>query len=391
MIGPPQEVSTFLDYFLEVPQTVLALSVIAILLGVTAIICNTVVLMFYLNQYKKLYPMLYLFNSGCDCLAVLGSILVGVVLVQLYQREEGGSVDLEDEPSNTLIGAVFFVVSVTTRASVVSSLAISVVRLINIMWAHYKINCKVVLGVLTGFLLFWLGFTAAELALTLNKPGKPIECGSSGDNEEILRKEPPKHDGSRKHEGTQNTFDSQGENQSDGEIFSSKIGELFLQPFVGKEIICELENAVDKSLPDLKIFLLEVVPFIIPVCLASFSLVLISYKLLSSKVGRNSDITRTITITVTWLTLFYVLCNVPFFVVLCVLGHPLPENSNNTTVVVRFVTTMMLPAVSACLTPGTLILRGSKIRRFYSEKISSSFRNGGQDNLQSETRFQDTK
>ena len=319
---------------------------------------------------------------------------MGVVLAQLYQREEEGSVDPEDEPSEALTGSVFYVVSVTTRVSVVCSLTISVVRLINIMWAHYKINYKILLGVMIGFMMFWLGFTAAELALTLNKSGPPSMCGSASDGGKTGKKDPPKHKRPPKHDGPPDKlgFENKvGENLDMGEIYFSKIGELFLQPFVGKEIVCELENAVNQSLPGLDMFLLEVVPFIIPVCLATFSLILTSYKLLSSPVGRNSDVTRTITITVSWLTLFYVICNVPFFVVLCVLGHPTPETSNNTTVVVRFVTTVMLPAVSACLTPGTLILRGSKIRRFYSDRISSSIRNVGQNNVQTEAHFEENE
>ena len=375
MTGPPEQTATtFLGLFLDKPTIVLTLGVIAFILGATAIIANSCVIVFYMPNYRNVYPMLYVCNCICDGFAGIGAILVGVVLVQLYQEEEADTIikkesgDVtsssqgeESQPSTTLIGTIFCIVNIATRVSVICSLTVSVVRVIHIVWIQYKIRYRMVLGAMISVLLFWIAFISAELVLTLKKTGGPRICGIDENEEKKPHRFAPRD----------------GKVPTGPPLHDMMIEQLFLQPFVGKEVLCKLADAINKPLPmALEIFLMEVVPFVIPVFLATFLLILTAHKLLSSSVGQHSEVSRNITVTVFWLTFFYVLCYFPFFVVLCVLGHPDFENPDVTDIVVRFVAGTILPFLSACLLPGTLIVRGSKIKEFYSDKIVNSLQGG---------------
>ena len=392
-MAPPLEPEldvSFLELFLDNPSQVLSLGVIALLLGVMAIVFNSCVIAFYVPKYREVYPMLYLFNCASDCIAGVGAILTGILLLHLYQDEmeksqvtssagvmtslagdlTSSTQETEHQTSTALIGTIFCVVSITIRVSVICSLTISVVRMINIVWAQYKINCRLLLGALVSILLFWIAFIAAELYLTIENIGGSMKCGDDDDDDDKKAEKSP-----RSGPGENNKFPKY--------VSSSEIEHLFLQPFVGKELMCELENALQKSLPfQFHIFLLEVIPFIIPVILATIILILTSYKLLKTPVGRNSTVSRNITITVAWLTIFYIVCHVPFFVVILVFGHPNLKEDDNAVVTMRFVTTSIMPFLGTCLNSGTLIVRGSKIRRFYTAKISVSFQSNGRDGKQ---------
>ena len=338
----------YLQMFSENRTGILILIVIILTVGLESIVSNVLILGFYLQKYKKLYPVLYVFNSLCDCAAGLGAILVGVILIKFHISPTSLTT------GTGLLESEFYIVNVSLRVSVFCSLVISIVRTINIVKPHYVVSYRAILASVLVVLAVWAVFVGVELKFTVMRESTAY-CGSgqkvSGKN-------------------------GSGANNTQPEMVEQKkIAELFLQPFVGKEVLCEVSKLLEQS-PDttLDMTLIEGIPFIIPLCLSIISLLITSYSLQKTEAGRQSSKSRSITVTVFWLTFVFVLCYLPYFVVLLVLGHPTPKTSSSLTVMVRFVTTAVLPFLSTCLVPAILIVRGRKIRQFYWKL----FVNGGQ-------------
>ena len=328
--------NSYLKIFSENRTTILILLVIILVVGLAAIVSNMVILGFYLPKYKNLYPALYTINSVCDFAAGIGGLLVGAILIQFYISPKSLKI------GEGLVGLEFYVVSVSLRVSVFSSLVISTVRTINIVKPHFVVSYKATLVAVLAVFCFWVVIVGVELKFTLMKNSKGYCVLGSGMNATSLNV----------------TYHNMLE--------QSKIAELFLQPFVGKEVLCEVHRLLETlPNPTLNTILIEGIPFVIPLCLSIISLLITSYSLPRTKAGRKSTKSRGITVTVFWLTFVFVLCYLPYFIVLLVLGHPIPETSSSVTVMVRFVTTSVLPFLSTCLIPTILIIRGKKIRRFY--------------------------
>ena len=324
----------YLQMFSENRTAILILLVIILTVGLASIVSNVLILGFYLPKYKKLYPVLYIFNSLFDCAAGLGAILVGVILIKFYISPTSL------KTGTGLLESEFYIVNVSLRVSVFCSLVISIVRTINVVKPHYVVSYKATLAFVLAVLVFWAVFVGVELKFTVMRESTAY-C-SSGEK-------------------------VSGKNDTQPEMVEQKkIAELFLQPFVGKEVLCEVSKLLEQF-PNTTIdmILIEGIPFIIPLCLSIISLLKTSYSLLKTEAGRQSSKSRSITVTVFWLTLVFVLCYLPYFVVLLILGHPSPKASSSVTVMVRFATTAVLPFLSTCLVPTILIVRGRKIRQFY--------------------------
>ena len=362
---PEPSSDSFVDKFLENLAIIQALAVISCILGTLSILLNLCVIVFHVPKYKEVFPLLYLVNCTCDCVVGFAAILIGAALVKLHK--EAGVISGQ-EP---LLATIFFTESVFVRMSVFCSLVMSVVRVINITFIRYKVNYKLLLGFLLAVLLFWLVFVAGELYLILTKEQfGPSNCGGNPENNRTSIR--------RKH-GHTLLKGSKKDPPSDMRNIHL-LEDMLVQPFVGKDLMCQLANLIGRTIHgSTEVFLLTLIPFIIPVCLAFCLLILTVAKLFRTSVGRNSAVNRSITITVTWLTFFYVLTNLPLFIIFCVLGHPSINKSNNTEVVARFVASVILPALGSVLIPATLIARGSQIKQFYKRKIViSSHDNGGE-------------
>jgi len=222
------------------------------------------------------------------------------------------------------------------------SLVLSVSRTVNVIWMNYKVSYRALASALLGIMVLWGALVSMELYLTVQGlycrtlPGPPtLEQGTG----------PP------------------GLEQQDHN--SLTLEELFVMPLIGKEIVKKLQLVLglEESLM-FELILLQGLPFILPSCLAVVCLFITAWQLMSKPCGRRSRVSRRITTTIVYLTLVFVCCNVPNFIVLVVLGHPDISTATHATVVLRFTTSTIAPGVSAVLLPLILIVRGHEIRDF---------------------------
>ena len=294
---------------------------------------------FYLPDAKKLYSVLYVFNSISDCLVGVASLLVGGVLIQMMVSSDAETFDLN------LTKTVYCLVGVATRTSVMFSLTLSVVRVINIILPQYKINYKMVVVSMVSVVVFWICFLAVDLSMNLDDDGS---CTSSN---------------------VQTSYP----NTNDYQL----VVDLFQQPLVGKEIYCYALIAVKPDVSigsewykDVQVFLLTGLPFFVPAGIATVCLLLTAYKLCSTSIGRSSRVSRDITVTVSYLTVVFVCCNVPYFMTHMIHGHPNLKNATHTSVILSFFTSTVFLLISATLNPVILIVRGRKLRSFVAEHIN---------------------
>ena len=336
--------SDFYLLFTSNYSSLIALEVTCFLLGLIAIPANMIVAAFYLPNTSKLYPMMYSFNSISDSILGVASFLVGGLVVYAV---DGTMKDDPLDPINIhLTDTVFCLVGVASRTSAVYSVTISVVRVINIIYPHYNVSIRGVILAMASMAVFWVSFLAVDLHLTITTD-HCMSLNLTGS-------------GSLGTTGSRALFE-----------------ELFLQPLVGKEVLCNIVLTINPDFSPannwyrtVQTVVLTGIPFFLPAGIAVACLCITAYKLLRTSIGRKSQVSRDITITVLYLTSAFVSCNAPYFVVLLVQGHPSLETSTHETVFVRLFTSTIFHFINAALTPVILIVRGTKLRSWILEKIA---------------------
>ena len=142
----------------------------------------------------------------------------------------------------------------------------------------------------------------------------------------------------------------------------------FLTLYYGYERLCLID-----SLNINKLFIvIKGIPFVIPSLLSIFCMCVQTYHLiLRSRVARQSTISRRITITILYLTLTFVFCNIPDFVInLVILGAIRIRDSDiSIFMCMVFVSGVILPYINSLLNPLILICRGSTLRAFAAGQV----------------------
>ena len=135
-------------------------------LSIPAIILNSFVIKYYIHQYKRFVPSLYLIIASCDILMTLSFLVQSILLKLHYGREESN----ENAWSLGMgIYASSGIYRIFYRVSVFANLILSVSRTIQIMHPFYRMRRRLVyVAIITWLTISSLTF-ATELFLMLFK------------------------------------------------------------------------------------------------------------------------------------------------------------------------------------------------------------------------------
>lgn len=303
-------------------------------LSVFILYLNSLVLRHYIRKCRELVPLLYSSISLCDIGNAVSALLTGILLLLIMYNHQN-----EQDPYPTmsfLVKLTYILFSLTSRVSIFFNTVLVVVRTIHVVFPTYLISRNKVIFVLLAGQALWLCVAALDI-LGL---------------QHIL---PYFH---------AQTYEALGVSRYDVLIDSLVVNPLtgFFILYYVYDKLCNIHNFNVIGI----YVLVKGVPFVLPSLVSVVCMLIQTYFLvIRSRVGRHSKVSRRITVTVLYLTLVFVACNIPDFILnlMCLGLFHIPVKDVPLYMCVTFVSSVMLPFVNSLLNPLILLVRGSNLKK----------------------------
>ena len=312
--------------------TTSTLAVLCFILGGVSLALNPFVISFYSSKIRTVVPALYVSLATSDLITGISSILCGMYLA-IKLADLGG-----DSSRVQLILSVFFIASLSIRASAVYTPILSVVRSINIARPFDRIPYKGVMCLVAIVPVVW----TVILGLDVWTIAKIADTARSSNETDILLE------------------DSMLENC----FFVASGGTIFIEHYFSDG---DSWYAVT--------FLLNMLPFLLPSFLSAICMIHQIVTLATNKTpgpASNANVKRQnqITVSIALLTTTFFICNSlsvisSIFSILSYAGTPSHMKLPN------FILIYILPYINSAANPFILILRGAALRTWVTESVKN--------------------
>ena len=264
-MGNETEVS---DIFSE---TDFAFAVTNILPVVMILLLNVFVVRHYKNQYKKFVPCMYLLNSLCDGLMAIFVLVQSGLIIQFYQNET--VVDIVTSAATHVTVIATILLSVFYRVSIFVNVLLCVARTIKIKYPFYIVKMKLAMLSVAAYFLVWLAVATYDYYKIADK--------------------------------------EEGQNQmTKNYIVFGKLGAEIGGTLIVTYDMPNEKNGIKTVYGATALFMIILIPFIIPCICSLVCLFIMVSSLRKPSLNENSAARQKhVTITVTWITFLFVVCN----------------------------------------------------------------------------------
>ena len=313
-------------------------STLCFALFIAIMFLNSLVLKHYVRKYKELIPLLYTSMSLCDIGNGISSFLTGTILLMILCNYKSNH---DSYPATSLMAKMTYIIfSLTSRVSIFFNTVLVAIRTIHVVFPTYVISRNRVMVVLVAGQVIWICIASLdvvglqEILPYFNRTGVVVN--------ETVRPVTK---------------------------YTVLIDSLVVNPLTGFFVLyyiydkmCNIHNFNVIGV----YVLVKGIPFVLPSAMSIACMLIQTYCLIiRSRVGRHSAVSRRITITVLYLTIIFVVCNIPDFVLnlVCLGVIAIPVKHLSSYMCITFVSSVMLPFVNSLLNPLVLLIRGSSLKQ----------------------------
>jgi hypothetical protein len=310
MCNVGQEARFSLAYFI--------FAIINTIITLPVFVQNIFVVHFYIKEFKKFVPCMYLLIAISDCLTAAFTIIVSGLIMSVYSTM---SSEVEELPDETCYGLIVSTAGweVFYRVSVFVNLLLSVARTIKVKSPFFQIKMKVAVTSVSVYFVLWMAVALVDIVR--GKPSSSL------------------------------TYVKEGK-------LGLTIGGIVMNAYNDKE------NGTFYGATTMLILI--IIPFIIPAILSCVCLVVMVRSLSKPPPSEQSAATqRHVTMTVTYLTLVFCICNSvstlyflfsEYVYELYLKKRPIPGDVSLTILF-----SLTLPLLNAAISPFIIITRSSSI------------------------------
>ncbi|KAL5268344.1 hypothetical protein ACHWQZ_G002269 [Mnemiopsis leidyi] len=317
---------------------IITTSVLCFALFISVMFLNSLVLKHYIKKYKELIPLLYTSMSLCDIGNGISALLTGTILLMILCNYRSNQ---DTYPATSLMAKMTYIIfSLTSRVSIFFNTVLVAIRTIHVVFPTHVISRNRVMVVLVAGQVIWIFIAAFDVvglqhilpyfdrtAVIVNETTRPV---------------------------TKYTV-----------LIDSMVVNPLTGFFVLYYIYDKMCNVLNFNVIAVYV-LVKGIPFVLPSAMSIACMLIQTYFLIiRSRVGRHSAVSRRITVTVLYLTIIFVVCNIPDFVLnlVCLNVIAIPVKHLSAYMCVTFVSSVMLPFVNSLLNPLVLLMRGSSLKQ----------------------------
>ena len=322
-LGPGLEELTGTDKFSDIN---LAFAIIDCLPCLPILLLNLAVVKHYQNEYKKFVPCMYLLMSFCDGFMGVFVLLRSSILIHYYLTDT--AVDILDSGATHVLVTSSVLVQVLYRISIFINVLLCVARTIKIKLPFYQITMKLALLSVAAYILVWLAVAGYDYQQVTKSEGAGV----------------------RKY------------------IVSGRLGAIIGRALLDTYDKANLEKGIKSYYGITALFIIILIPFIIPCICCIVCLIILAKSLKKSpSLSKNSSSNQKhVTITVTWLTSLFVVCNslstIYFLFADYIAGSVLGKDMGSIDDFIDPLLTLTFPLLNAAISPFIIVFRSRELK-----------------------------